>query len=219
MTQSRRRSSTPAVAVAQVHVRRAYTDGRHGQLHLTTAYPSGGGFDERPPLVCLHPAHAVGTWFRTLLPELGKDRSVYAPDLPGHGQSDPVAAVTPAALGLADYIAAMGDLFDSMRLRAVDLLGHGMGAAVAVELAVLRPQQVRRIVLVPDEEPTRNPKGELRMGSVQQPALLLYPAESRARRPDLANQHTAMVLKHPAAEIFNSGAAETARLLRDFLDR
>jgi pimeloyl-ACP methyl ester carboxylesterase len=219
VTQARRRSSTPAIAVAQVHVRRAYTDGRYGQLHLTTAYPSGGGFDERSPLVCLHSAHAAGTSFRTLLPELGKDRSVYAPDLPGHGQSDPVAASGPGNLGLADYIAAIGDFFDSMRLRAVDLLGHGMGAVVAVELAVLRPQQVRRVVLVPGEEPIRTPKGELRVGSVQQPTLLLYPAESKAQRPDLKTQHTAMALKQPAAEILGGGAAETARLLRDFLDR
>lgn len=219
MTQApaRRRPSGPAV-LAQVHVRRAYTDGRYGQLHLTTAYPSGGGFDERTPLVCLHPAAVAGEWFRMLLPELGKDRSVYTPDLPGHGQSDPM---TGASLGVADHIAAVGDFLDSMRLRAVDLLGQGLGAAIALELALLRPQQVRRIVVVPGEEAARNPKGgELsRVTSLLQPLLLLYPAESKARWSDLKPHHTAMALKSPAGEFFASGASETARSLREFLDR
>jgi pimeloyl-ACP methyl ester carboxylesterase len=35
-----------------------------------------------------------------------------------------------------------------MRLRQIDVLGHGFGAAVAAELAAARPEQVRRMVLV-----------------------------------------------------------------------
>jgi len=44
-TKSRGRLPLPQPAV--VHVRRSYADCRYGQLHLLTAYPSGGGFDER----------------------------------------------------------------------------------------------------------------------------------------------------------------------------
>jgi len=190
VTQARRRSqSASQPAVVQVHTRRAYSDGRNGQLHLTTAYPSGGGFDERTPLVCLHPESATGTWFKSLLPELGRERSVYAPDLPAHGYSDPAPGTV---LGLADHVAAIGDFLDSMRLRAVDLVGHQLGALIAAELAVLRPQQVRRVVLVsmPDAAPaaaasatrpvTVAKPASARLAAITQQTLLLYPADAPA---------------------------------------
>jgi pimeloyl-ACP methyl ester carboxylesterase len=65
-----------------------YVDCRYGQLHMHTAFPSNGGFDELTPLVCLHPSPLSGRVFRALLAELGQQRSVYAPDLPGCGESD-----------------------------------------------------------------------------------------------------------------------------------
>ena len=140
---SRSRSRLPATAPV-VHVRRAYVDCRYGQLHLTTAFPSGGGFDELTPLVCLHQSPASGRVFAKVLPLLGRDRSVYAVDTPGFGQSD-APRTQPS---IEDYAAAIGDFLDGMRLRTVDLLGYHTGSAIATELALARPQQVRRIVYV-----------------------------------------------------------------------
>jgi len=120
-----------------------YVDCRYGQLHVHTAFPSSGGFDELTPLVCIHPGPLSGRVFRPLLGDLGKDRSVYAPDLPGHGESD----VPDSPPSMADYAAAVGDLIDSLRLRQVDLLGWQGGSLAAVELALARPQQIRRVVL------------------------------------------------------------------------
>jgi pimeloyl-ACP methyl ester carboxylesterase len=120
-----------------------YVDCRYGQLHLHTAFPSNGGFDERAPLVCIHPGPLSGKVFRALLADLGKDRSVYAPDLPGYGESD--APESPPAV--ADYAAAVGDLIDTLRLRQVDVLGYQAGSLVAAELALARPEQVRRLIL------------------------------------------------------------------------
>jgi pimeloyl-ACP methyl ester carboxylesterase len=126
-----------------VHLRKMYVDCRYGQLHVHTAFPSSGGFDELVPLVCIHPAPLSGRMFRSLLPDLGQDRSVYAPDLPGCGESD----APEAAPSVADYAAAVGDLLDSLRLRQVDLLGYQTGSLAAVELAIARPEQVRRVLL------------------------------------------------------------------------
>jgi pimeloyl-ACP methyl ester carboxylesterase len=120
-----------------------YVDCRYGQLHVHTAFPSSGGFDELVPLVCIHPAPLSGRVFRGLLPDLGQDRSVYAPDLPGCGESD----APEAAPSVAEYAAAVGDLLDSLRLRQVDLLGYQTGSLAAAELAIARPEQVRRVVL------------------------------------------------------------------------
>ena len=126
-----------------VHLRKMYVDCRFGQLHLHTAFPSNGGFDELTPLVCIHPSPLSGRVFRGLLADLGRDRSVYAPDLPGHGESD-APEVPPS---VADYAAAVGDLLGSLRLRQVDVLGYQTGSLAAVELALARPEQVRRVIL------------------------------------------------------------------------
>lgn len=131
-------------AAAQPRVRRGYFECRYGQLHVHNAIPSGGGFEEGTPLVCLHPSTHSGRIFVRFLAIAGAGRSVFAPDLPGFGDSDPPA---PRA-GVAEHAAAIGDFLDTMRLRQIDLLGHRFGALVAAELAAARPAQVRRLVLV-----------------------------------------------------------------------
>ncbi|HEX7416708.1 MAG TPA: alpha/beta fold hydrolase [Steroidobacteraceae bacterium] len=125
-------------------VRRAYFDCRFGQLHVRHCMPAGGGFEEATTLLCIHPSPQSGRIFNGLLPLLGLDRSVYAPDLPGFGESDP----PPAAPGIADYAAAVGDFLDSMRFRQIDVLGYQGGSLIASELAIVRPQLVRRVVLI-----------------------------------------------------------------------
>lgn len=135
-------------------LRRMYVDCRYGQLHLLTAIPPSGGFDERTPLVCLHDSGGTGADFRSLAEVLGSDRPVYAPDLPGSGASDAAGgAVTDAVLA-----AAVVDLLDELRLRQVDMLGQGRGERVARELTRARPGLVRRVVAVgaaPDAGPIR----------------------------------------------------------------
>jgi pimeloyl-ACP methyl ester carboxylesterase len=126
-----------------VNLRRAYFECRYGQLHVRTAFPSTGGFDERTPLLCLHESPRSSRSFAALLPEIGSDRSVYACDTPGCGESD----APPAAPAIGDYAGAIGDMLDMLRLREADVLGVGTGAAIAAELAIARPRGVRRLVL------------------------------------------------------------------------
>ena len=143
MIHAKHRNRLPLPQPAAIHVRRSYAECRYGQIHLWTAYPSGGGFDERTPIVCLHHSGGSGRLFAPMLKELGNDRSIYAPDLPGHGSSD--AAASKAAV--ADLAGAIGDFLDSLRLRQVDIFGYQLGAAIAAELAIARPQQIRRVML------------------------------------------------------------------------
>jgi pimeloyl-ACP methyl ester carboxylesterase len=124
-------------------LRRMYIDCRFGQLHLTTAYPPSGGFDECTPLVFLHDEGGTGADFNRCAAELGIDRSVYAPDLPGSGASDLKAG----RATVAAHAAAVADLIDHLRLRQVDLVGFGRGATVAFELAAARAQGVRRLIV------------------------------------------------------------------------
>jgi pimeloyl-ACP methyl ester carboxylesterase len=133
------RSSAPPAAV---RTRRAYFDCKFGQLHVRTAFPTTGGFDEQVTLFCLHSVDAASRLFSRILPELADVRSVYAPDLPGFGESDasPTRSVAEAAI-------AISDLANDLRLRQIDLMGIQFGADVALELAAARPELVRRLVL------------------------------------------------------------------------
>jgi pimeloyl-ACP methyl ester carboxylesterase len=110
---------------------------------VRTAFPSTGGFDEGVTLFCLHPSDTSSRIFERFLPEIAADRSVYAPDLPGCGESDPAPD-----LCFAHAAEAIADLAADLRLRTIDLLGFRFGAGVALELAAARPDLVRRLVLV-----------------------------------------------------------------------
>ncbi len=169
-----KRSQTPVQTAAPARVRRSYFECLYGQLHVHHAIPAGGGFEEGTPLLALHAAAQTGRMFGGILAVLGADRSAFAPDLPGFGQSDgPWEALT-----VADHAAAIGDFLDAMRLRQVDVLGCGLGALVAVELAVSRPG-VRRVVVMPlpPEPAQRDYPLSAQMARIAQPALLLYPRE------------------------------------------
>jgi len=125
-----------------VRTRRAYFDCRFGQLHVRTAFPTTGGFDEQVTLFCLHSEHSSSRAFARFLPQIGDVRSVYAPDLPGLGESDPSATSS-----VAEAAGAISDLANDLRLRQIDVLGMQTGARVAMDLAALRPEVVRRLVL------------------------------------------------------------------------
>ena len=139
-----RRETPPRSVAAQARVRRGYFECRYGQLHVHNSIPPGGGFEEAAPLLCLHDCPGSGRVFAQFLALAGRDRSVYAPDLPGFGESDP----PPGMAGIEDYAAAIGDFLDSMRLRRLDVLGQRVGALIGTELALTRPGQIGRVIMV-----------------------------------------------------------------------
>jgi pimeloyl-ACP methyl ester carboxylesterase len=133
----------PVAKPSTVRTRRAYFDFKFGQLHVRTAFPTTGGFDEQVTLFCLHPEQQSSRMFAGLLSEIADVRSVYAPDLPGCGESDPAPQSSVSAAA-----EAVSDLANELRLRQIDLLGHQFGAGVALQLAAARPELVRRLILV-----------------------------------------------------------------------
>jgi pimeloyl-ACP methyl ester carboxylesterase len=122
-------------------LRRAYYDCRYGQLHLHNAIPGGGGFDELTAVLCIHGSGETGRVFMPLLAILGYERSVYAPDLPGRGESDPA----PGEAAVDAGVQALADFLDSMRIRSVDLITRGDGQEIGQRLAKLRGAAVRRV--------------------------------------------------------------------------
>ena len=213
---------------AEPRVRRGYFECRYGQLHVHNAMPPGGGFEEGTPLVCLHGAAGSGRQFRDFLPLLGRDRSVYAPDIPGCGESDP----PPRAASAADYAAALGDFLDTMRLRVVDLLTHGAAAVLAAELAVTRPAQVRRVVLVSVPLAGGTPVGDFgaaaapyplreRLARVAQALLVLRPRDASwdasARVREVQPAARVVDLPDYGEDLFQAAPQAAAEAVRPFL--
>lgn len=101
------------------------------------------------PLVLLHGVGAdKGEWALSA-PLLSRTRRVVAPDLLGHGGSD-----KPSGPGVDYRVRLLADvvveaLEQTERLpRPVDLLGHSLGGAVALDIARRYPRLIRRLVLV-----------------------------------------------------------------------
>ena len=233
-------------AAGEVRARRAYFECRFGQLNVRTAFPASGGFDERTTLLCLHSETGSSRVFARLLSEIAHDRSVYAPDLPGCGESDP-----PLRRGsIADYANAMGDFIDTMHFRQLDVLGCGVGALIAAELALGRPQLVRRLALVtplgvtdqssavhrdvPPHELHNGPAAHWvslavqeypsvdRLPLIKQPVLLIRPkddvSDHGARARQLLRAARTMDLPDESAEVFAASLQVVVQQLREFLD-
>lgn len=95
------------------------------------------------PVVLLHGLwNSSGGWKHTL-DLLNPRYRLYAPDIPGHGQS-------PARLPwrLREIAALLAAWMRSLAMPPATLVGHSMGGALAIILAAAEPQMVDRLVLV-----------------------------------------------------------------------
>ncbi len=95
------------------------------------------------PLVLVHGGMLnIELNFADLIPELSSRHRVIAVELQGHGRTADIdRLITPAALA-SDVVG----LLDHLHLDRAHILGHSMGAAVTLELAVSYPDRVRSIV-------------------------------------------------------------------------
>ena len=97
------------------------------------------------PLVLVHGLATTREIWTGVRPQLSRSRRVVTLDLPGFGESPPSGPgfeLDEVADRVARGLAAHG-------VRGpFDLVGHSLGAAVALTLAARRPRTVRRLVLV-----------------------------------------------------------------------
>ncbi len=104
-----------------------------------------------------------------------------APDLIGFGRSSKAGHLDYSLEGLAEFVER---LLDEVHIAQAHLVGHGWGAAVALELAARAPERVERLVLIDPvalidgfhwdrlARALRRPLlGELVLGSILRPLL------------------------------------------------
>lgn len=133
-----------------VIMERRYVNCRYGQLHVHVARPLNPADQTQNPILCFHPSPASGWYYRDLIADLGQDRLALAVDTPGYGESDrpdTVPEMSGYSGAMADAIEALG-IGGKNNFAKVDLLGYHTGCLIAVDLAIERPDLVRKLCLV-----------------------------------------------------------------------
>ena len=124
-------------------VTRRFVDGPEGQLHVRIKAPERTS--GHTPLYCIHQSPSSSVAMAAIVSAMGQDRPCAAGDTPGFGESDPPSKLPE----IEDYAAAHGAVIDALEWQGpVDLFGFFTGSKIAVALAVARPQQIRKLILL-----------------------------------------------------------------------
>ena len=112
-------------------------DGR--QIHFLSWGPVSG-----PAVVCLHGGGQTAYMFEELGPVLAASgHFVFAPDLPGHGDSDPLDE-----FGRHELAATIAPLCAHFGIERAALVGASLGGMTSITVAAARPDLVAAIVLI-----------------------------------------------------------------------
>lgn len=103
-----------------------------------------GRAGEGPTLLLLHATGFHARCWDGVVAALPPGLHIVAPDLRGHGRSYRPATLEDWGATAADIVA----LVDSLPVNPLFAIGHSMGAAVATQLAALRPDSIARLLLV-----------------------------------------------------------------------
>jgi pimeloyl-ACP methyl ester carboxylesterase len=155
------RSEAPADDVA------VWIAGPAGNLFIRDGGDTGDGGDGGDtgaedgglPVLFVHSLGGNGGQWMLQLDHLRRHRRAAALDLRGHGDSDPAVGSDYSIEGLAADIAAAAD---ELGFRHFVLVGHSLGAAVAIEYASRHKERVAGLLLVdPNGDQTRIPAKQL----------------------------------------------------------
>ncbi len=97
-----------------------------------------------PAVVLVHGLGGFAESWRHNMAALARRATVFALDLPGFGAS----AKPRARYRLGYFAAALHGFLDTLGIPQASLVGHSLGAAVSVTLALTRPSRIERLALV-----------------------------------------------------------------------
>jgi pimeloyl-ACP methyl ester carboxylesterase len=99
---------------------------------------------EGEPLVVIHGGGGdARTWWDNIT-ELSKKYTIYAPDLPGYGGSEPLNGnyfIPELSVFLEKFAVKLG-------LEKFHLVGHSLGGGIALDYALKMPNRVKKLVLI-----------------------------------------------------------------------
>lgn len=96
-----------------------------------------------PALVLVHGLGSAGTIWKSLIPDLEKDFTVYSVDLPGHGHATLLEGekYDPCTLGKM----ILGHMQEVHNVREMHVAGNSLGGWIALEMAALSPSNVASV--------------------------------------------------------------------------
>lgn len=144
-------------------------------------YLAGG---EGEPLVLVHGLGGAAANWLALVPLLLPERRLLVPELPGHGGSDPL----PAARSLNAFADRIGLLLEHEGFAPAPVVGHSLGGAIALRLAIRRPEAVSALVLAGAagiSSATRNARYALTITGIVKPGRKIAPHRARVAESPL----------------------------------
>jgi len=108
---------------------------------LDIHYLTGGQGD---PLVVIHGGGAGARAWLQSLEEFSRYYTVYVPDLPGFGRSQPMAD----SFHISDFVEFLRGFSHDLELKRFHLIGHSIGGGIALHYALKFPHEVEKLVLV-----------------------------------------------------------------------
>jgi len=105
-------------------------------------YAFDGGVSDTPPIVLIHGAGGHHLYWPPQIRRLPGFR-IYAIDLPGHGKSDGHGRQS-----IHDYAAQLASHLPDLGIHQAIFVGHSMGSAIALTLALQYPKQVAALGVV-----------------------------------------------------------------------
>src|SRR5436305_6843132 len=120
------------------------------------------------PIICVHGLTANAFCFQALADNLASDHRVFAYDLRGRGDSDKPESGYSIPIHAAD----LAELIDALELDRPVVIGHSLGAMIALDFAAHYPQKLSKLVLI-------DAGGELPWQTAQEQPLWLTISISR----------------------------------------
>jgi pimeloyl-ACP methyl ester carboxylesterase len=126
---------------SRLNRKREFSLNINGMIIAGIAY----GDPENTPILALHGWLDNAATFEQLASELS-DQYILAIDFIGHGKSSHRDSNAPYYIW--DNIVELSNVLDALELQRVSLLGHSMGASIAMMFAACFPQRVNRLFLI-----------------------------------------------------------------------
>ena len=108
---------------------------------LDIHYLSGG---EGDPLVVIHGGSEGAIAWAENMAELSGSYTVYVPDLPGFGSSQPIEG----DYYIPELVEFVDNFSHSLGLKSFHLMGHSLGGGVALSYALRFPHKIKKLVLI-----------------------------------------------------------------------
>ncbi len=146
---------------------------------------------EGTPLLLLHGSFMTGAMtFGSLIPELAKHHKVIVVDMQGHGHTGDISR----DFSFPHFAEDAAALLQYLHIQQADVVGYSLGATVGLELAILYPEKVRKLVFISSAYNNKGwiPSTKEAFASLTPEMLTNTPLKAAydAVAPDTAHWHT-----------------------------